>query len=203
VAASPLRLPGRRRARFREMQRACERRLAEIGIASGQDGTAGAADTADLTGAAGITAVCEQVGRRRGRTIRLVPMELDEPLLHGLWIALPDTDVIVYRANTSRPHQEHIIAHELSHIICEHDFGALPGPAVPAHLFPDTDPDLVRRSLKRSAYDDRAEQEAEMMASLILAHARRKAAPDPEGADALPPEEATVIARVESVVGRG
>ncbi|MBN3931108.1 ImmA/IrrE family metallo-endopeptidase [Streptomyces verrucosisporus] len=200
MAASPLRLPGRRRARFREMQRDCERRLAEIGVVPGHDGTAGAAGS---SGTEGITDVCEQVGRRRGRAIRLVPMELEEPLLHGLWIALPDTDVIVYRANTSRPHQEHIIAHELSHIICEHDFGALPGPAVPAHLFPEADPDLVRRSLKRSAYDDRAEQEAEMMASLLLAHARRKAAPGPEDADALPPEDATVMARVESVVGRG
>ncbi|MCI0386411.1 ImmA/IrrE family metallo-endopeptidase [Streptomyces sp. CNQ085] len=203
MAASPLRLPGRRRARFREMRRDCERRLAEIDVVPGHDGAAGAPDTADATGAVGITAVCVRVGRRRGRAIRLVPMELDEPLLHGLWIALPDTDVIVYRANTSRPHQEHIIAHELSHIICEHDFGALPGPAVPAHLFPDTDPDLVHRSLKRSAYDDRAEQEAEMMASLILAYAHRRAAPDPEDTEALPPEEATVMARVESVVGRG
>jgi hypothetical protein len=185
------------------MQRDCERRLAEIGVVSGHDGAAGASDVADATGAAGITAACEQVGRRRGRAIRLVPMELEEPLLHGLWIALPDTDVIVYRANTSGPHQEHIIAHELSHIICEHDFGALPGPPVPAHLFPDADPDLVRRSLKRSAYDDRAEQEAEMMASLILARARRGTAPAPGDATALTPEEATVMARVESVVGRG
>ncbi|MTE20676.1 toxin [Streptomyces sp. TRM43335] len=200
MAASPLRLPGRRRARFRQMQRTCERLLTEAGILFGHDGTgalAGAAGTTD------ITAVCEQVGRRRGRAIRLTPMELEEPLLHGLWIALPDTDVIVYRANTSGPHQEHIIAHELSHIICEHDFGALPGPATPANLFPGADPDLVRRSLKRSAYDDRAEQEAEMMASLILARARRRTVPPPGDATALTPEDATVMARVESVVGRG
>lgn len=188
---------------FREMQRTCERRLTETGILPGHDGVADVTGAAGITGVAGITAVCEQVGRRRGRTIRLAPMELEEPLLHGLWIALPDTDVIVYRTNTSGPHQEHIIAHELSHIICEHDFGALPGPAVPASLLPDAGPDLVRGSLQRSAYDDRAEQEAEMMASLILARARRGAAPDPGDATALTPEDATVMARVESVIGRG
>ncbi|GAA2414369.1 hypothetical protein GCM10010420_49990 [Streptomyces glaucosporus] len=200
MAASPLRLPGRRRARFREMQRTCERRLAEAGLLPGADGAT------DVTGAAGVTdiaAVCDRVGRQRGRTIRLAPMELEEPLLHGLWIALPDTDVIVYRANTSGPHQEHIIAHELSHIIWEHDFGALPGPAVSAGLFPEAAPDLVRGALKRSAYDDRAEQEAEMMASLILARARRGTAPDPGDATALAPEDATALARVERVVGRG
>ncbi|HZG06325.1 MAG TPA: toxin [Streptomyces sp.] len=166
------------------MQRACERLITEAGITSGSD----------------ITAICDQVSRRRGRPIRLTPMELGEPLLHGLWIALADTDVIVYRADTSRSHQEHIIAHELSHIICGHDFGGIPGPATPTHLFPDLAPNLVRRALQRSAYADRDEQEAEMMASLILARARRGAIEPPP---ALPPEIATVMARVESVIGRG
>ncbi|WP_344325214.1 toxin [Streptomyces macrosporus] len=188
MAATRPRTPGRR-ARFRELQRTCERLVTEAGITSGSGG---------------VTAMCDQVSRRRGRDIRLTPMVLEEPMLHGLWIALDDTDVIVYREDTSRSHQEHIIAHELSHIICGHGSGGVSGPPVLARLLPDlvpgVTPDLVRRTLRRSAYRDREEQEAETMASLILARAHRETA---EGPAALAPEDATVMARVESVIGRG
>ncbi|MEU7279308.1 ImmA/IrrE family metallo-endopeptidase [Streptomyces sp. NPDC045431] len=187
------------------MRRTCERLIDEAGITPGGD----------------IMAICEQVSRRRGRAIRLTSMELEDPSLHGLWIAVPETDIIVYQADTSRSHQEHIIAHELSHIICGHDGEAAPAttprataaPAtaapvaaapkrvtVPEHLFPDLDPNLVRRSLMRSVYSDRDEQEAEMMASLILAGARQDVTGAPP---ALAPEIASVMARVESVIGRG
>lgn len=184
MAATRPRTPGRR-ARFREIQRTCDRLLTEAGITSCSGD---------------VTAMCEQVSKWRGRDIRLTPMVLEEPMLHGLWIALDDTDVIVYRKDTSRSHREHIIAHELSHIICGHGLDGASGPPVLARLLPDITPDLVRRALRRSAYHDREEQEAETMASLILARAHRATA---EGPAALAPGDATVMARVESVIGRG
>ncbi|MEU9982237.1 ImmA/IrrE family metallo-endopeptidase [Streptomyces sp. NPDC050856] len=155
-----------------------------------------------ITSGSDITAICEQVSRRRDRDIRLTSMELEDPSLHGLWIAVPTMDIIVYQADTSRSHQEHIIAHEIAHILCGHDFDGAPKRSVPTDLFPDLDPELVRRSLQRSLYSDRDEQEAEMMASLILARARRDADTSLD-LPALAPDLATVMARVESVIGRG
>ncbi|MEU0398706.1 toxin [Streptomyces sp. NPDC006197] len=146
----------------------------------------------------GIEELCAEVSRRTGRPIRLAPVELESSSLHGLWIATSAADLIVYQANTSRAHQEHIIAHELSHILCEHGRAAGQKYGIPLELFPDLSPDLVQGVLQRSGYCERDEQEAELMASLLLTRARRRA----RGSHPpLAPEAAAVLARVENTVG--
>jgi hypothetical protein len=55
----------------------------------------------------------EHLSRRRDRLIHLVPMPMGGDRPSGIWLALAALDVVVYEADTSRTHQEHIIAHEL------------------------------------------------------------------------------------------
>ncbi len=168
---------------LRRMRAACEALLDGLRVPEGGD----------------IRQLCEHLGARRGRPIRLLPIELQCPHLYGLWLATDVADLIVYEAHTSKPHQEHIIAHELSHMICGHHSGGTMGDGTAGQLFPDINPDVVRGMLRRSGYSDHDEQEAETMASLILTRYRRRtAAPAPSASL----EQAEAIARIERVVGR-
>ncbi|WP_410567553.1 hypothetical protein [Amycolatopsis sp. cmx-4-61] len=103
-------------------------------------------------------------------------------------------DVVAYEAETSRTHQDHIIAHELAHIMCGHT-GIVPIDGNVARLvFPNLDPGLVRDMLNRADYGDEHELEAEIMASVIL----RRMNARPERSGPTPPEEdQEVLARLE------
>src|SRR5439155_5376771 len=100
-------------------------------------------------------------------------LELDHPC--GLWVSSDTADLIFYEANTSRTHQEHIVGHELGHIIWSHS-GAL-GPDrddASRAIFPNISPAIVREMLHRDGYTDSQEQEAETMASVILQQINRR-----------------------------
>jgi hypothetical protein len=113
---------------------------------------------------------CAEVAARRGRPLfrRPVPgLSAEAPC--GLWIGTDRADHVFFDPGTSPLHAEHIVLHELSHILCGHS-GA---DAAIGRLFPDLDPAAVRRMLGRVAYSDRQEREAEMMASLIRGRSAR------------------------------
>jgi hypothetical protein len=113
--------------------------------------------------------LCDQIAARRGRPIRLVPMAGLTGVC-GLWIATDTTDLVCYERDTTRPHQDHIILHELSHLLCEHFPVGLP-----AALLPDLDPAMVRTVLGRAGYSTAEEREAETLASLIRQRATTRA----------------------------
>ncbi|MFD6939062.1 MAB_1171c family putative transporter [Streptomyces goshikiensis] len=78
----------------------------------------------------------------------------------GIRLETPDADLLFYEEATSPLHQNHILAHEISHIICDHP-GSL-------ELDQDTlraigfDPTLVRRMSGRTSYtseDERAHRQ--------------------------------------------
>jgi hypothetical protein len=113
--------------------------------------------------------LCETVAARRGRPIRLVPMDGLTGVC-GLWVATAATDLICYEQVTTPPHQEHIILHELGHLLCDHNRDAA---ALGAHeLLPDLDPEMVQRVLGRAGYTSEEEREAELLASMIREQAR-------------------------------
>jgi hypothetical protein len=56
----------------------------------------------------------------RGRPVRLWPVSIPAPLQFGLWLAGRDTDYIFSESNTAGVHQNHIIAHEIGHILLGH-----------------------------------------------------------------------------------
>jgi hypothetical protein len=116
-----------------------------------------------------VRTLCDQIAARRGRPIRLVPMAGLTGVC-GLWIATDTTDLVCYERDTTRPHQDHIILHELSHLLCEHFPVGLPGA-----LLPDLDPAMVRTVLGRAGYSTAEEREAETLASLIRQRATTRA----------------------------
>ncbi|MEV6809974.1 hypothetical protein [Streptomyces sp. NPDC051132] len=120
-----------------------------------------------------IDALCAAIEQRSGRRLALSPLpeQAGTAGLCGLWISLGDTDHIFYEASTNAFHQRHIILHELSHLLLDHETerdGGGPPPGLDA-LFPGLDPAMVRRLLARGRtdYTERQEQQAELLATLI------------------------------------
>ena len=146
-----------RARRFRALERRCEGRLAALAPPSTSD----------------VAELCDHVGRRRGRPIVLMAIPSRGTRPCGMWLALPDVDLLAYEASTNRMHQEHIIAHELAHVICGHSSLGSSAAVDTVALFPDLDPALVRSMLGRGHYADAQEQEAEVMASLLLSRLDR------------------------------
>ena len=119
-----------------------------------------------------VQALCEQVAERRGRPIRLLPMSGLTGIC-GLWIATDHSDLIFHESETTPPHRDHIILHELAHLLCDHYPVSLDAAERAAMLLPGLDPAMVRRVLGRAGYSSAEEREAELLASLI----RQRAAP--------------------------
>ena len=132
------------------LRRRCERRLRGVRIPQPFD----------------LDAFCREVESRRGRPLlrRAVP-GLSSHAPCGLWVGTPEADHVFYDPGTSPLHAEHIVLHELAHILSGH--------GIDAALFPDLDPATVTRMMARVAYTTVQEREAEMMASLIRGRSAR------------------------------
>lgn len=171
-----------RRSRLKQLRKAGARRIAELGLPDVED----------------VAELCRHLGEVRERPILLVPMQMPSSHPCGMWVAARDEDLIFYDANTTSAHQEHIILHELGHIICCHRGAGGLDEAAARLLFPDLDPDLVRDMLLRATYDDVQEQEAEIIAYLLsqrLAGAeQRHGAEAGDGGD---PEKSATLSRIE------
>lgn len=86
-------------------------------------------------------------------------------------MSLPKADYIFYQQETTRVHQDHIILHEVGHVLAEHqntenpDVGnpdadrPAPGPSLPDNL--------IKQQLHRTAYTEDHEREAELVATII------------------------------------
>ncbi|MBB4674301.1 Zn-dependent peptidase ImmA (M78 family) [Crossiella cryophila] len=115
-----------------------------------------------------VTELCRRVGERRGKPIRLVAHPIPVPGPFGVWIATETADYILYQERTTKSHQNHIILHELGHLLAGHRSGEGHDDPMLTALYPDIEPDAVRRALRRTSYDDSQELEAETVATIIL-----------------------------------
>ncbi|OLF10814.1 ImmA/IrrE family metallo-endopeptidase [Actinophytocola xanthii] len=84
----------------------------------------------------------------------------------GLWLGTASADFIFYEAHTSSAHQDHIILHELGHVLCHEHDGSLDEDLLRT-LFPALSPALVHQALGRTRYSAVEEQEAEVFAYLV------------------------------------
>lgn len=109
--------------------------------------------------------LCLKLAEHRERPIELVPYPLPVPGAFGLWIAFADADRILYQEHTTTAHQDHIILHEVGHMISGHS--TEDGGTGLAALFPDIPAEVVRDALRRDGYSLVAEREAEMVATVI------------------------------------
>lgn len=149
------------------LQRACRRLLREL----------------DIQAPFEVARLCDRVAEHRGREIRLVPHDIPASGPFGAWLSGARADYILFQQSTSQAHQDHIILHELAHILApelgssaeqvalssrtamlaperERDSG------VPGEL--ELDMDAVHRALRTGRYDQPHERDAENTATIIL-----------------------------------
>lgn len=111
---------------------------------------------------------CDLLQSQRGRALTIGPMPAQEPgEPSGVWIATESGDY-VFVDETVRPlHRQHIVLHELAHIICDHHGAPVMSEHDAAVLLPSLSAEMVSRVLGRTRYTNAEEQEAEMLATLI------------------------------------
>lgn len=85
----------------------------------------------------------------------------------GLWVATDTADYIFYQQETSLAHQDHIILHEVGHILADHVSDGS-DPAAWGTILPDISYHVINRALRRTAYEEEHELEAELVATIIL-----------------------------------
>ncbi|MEV0125831.1 hypothetical protein AB0I16_30540 [Streptomyces sp. NPDC050703] len=103
-----------------------------------------------------VEELCERLGAKRGRPIVLIPKELVPGETSGKYEQHLTEDRIYFPLHTSTAHQAHIICHELAHLLLEHI------PELDA-----IDPDVTRLVLGRSHYSSPAEEQAEVLGTLL------------------------------------
>ncbi|MGV9972935.1 hypothetical protein ACWEPH_05865 [Nocardia beijingensis] len=128
-----------------------------------------------------ITKYIARVAEYRKRPITLCPIGIGAlsdsgcGTGSGLWIAREGDDVIMYGADTEW-HADHIIAHEIGHMLLGHG-GNTSGPDDAAadlplrELMPSLSLETIRSVLRRQDYDSEHERAAETFADLLLVEA--------------------------------
>ncbi|NJC70707.1 hypothetical protein HC031_13425 [Planosporangium thailandense] len=129
-----------------------------------------------------VDALLRDLAEQRGRPIKLhvLPSSIMTNAC-GIWVSTATGDEIFVEEETTAFHREHIILHEVCHILCDHRTNHMDDSAMFSDLLPDLNSDLVKRLLARTSYTSRQEQEAELLASLIHATGRSRSGPPSRG----------------------
>ena len=122
--------------------------------------------TLDIRPPLSVPEFCRRLAEHRGRPIQLQEFSFDVPGPFGMWLATGRTDYVFYQRETTPSHQDHIILHEIGHILAGHD-GNVAGDLA-EDLLPHLPPDAVRRGLRRDSYDTAHEREAELVATIVM-----------------------------------
>lgn len=141
--------------------------------------------------AAELVASINRIQRRR---ISLLPISMPTGVLYGLTLFLQSGEhIIAYERTTNRIHRDHIIVHELAHVVMGHRAIEVLGHDASEMILPSLAPALVQRVLERTGgYTEQEEREAETMATLLLQHAGR---PDDRVDFADLPDHAAAVCR--------
>jgi hypothetical protein len=122
-----------------------------------------------------LEAFCDELALRRGKPLTIVDMpSADDGGPSGAWLATDDADYVFVDQSARALHREHIVLHELAHMIFDHSGAPALGDSDAAALLPAFDSDTVARVLGRSRYTDVEEQEAELLATMIAERASRE-----------------------------
>jgi hypothetical protein len=130
-------------------------------------------------------AFSECLARQRGRRMYIHPLPYGwagEGTPCGIWMATDVADHVFFEAQTSSFHQEHIILHELGHMICGHAIPLLADELNDGLDLGTVDQTVIRRALLRTSYHTEQEREAELLATMLRERvARRKTPADDRG----------------------
>lgn len=88
----------------RELRRFCRRTLTAL----------------DLRPPLSAEELCARLGSARGRAIVLVARDLDAANAFGCLVPMRTRDLIVHDANLSRAHRDHVVFHEVVHLLRGH-----------------------------------------------------------------------------------
>lgn len=143
-------IPGGTAVDMRAMRRQCEARLAALPLAAPFD----------------LRVFCADLAVQRGRRIILEAVPLRGSAF-GMCFSSNDTDYIFYQRDTSPYHRQHIILHELSHLICGHLSSQAEPLANAGGMFDSVDISRLRAVMQRASYSAVEEREAELMATLL------------------------------------
>jgi hypothetical protein len=117
---------------------------------------------------------CANVVEARDRTLHLVPFRSwDSVLPSGFWIPSAGEDYVFFDGNASPSLQEHIVLHEVWHMLGGHAPKSLDDPKVLRMLLPDLDPDVIVGVMRRTSYADPEERDAEGFARYVRERAWR------------------------------
>ncbi|MGH3823722.1 MAG: hypothetical protein ACRDRA_12975 [Pseudonocardiaceae bacterium] len=144
-----------------------------------------------------INQFLDRLERHRGRDIDLCAIAWSPGDSCGAWHQHPDHDVIAYAENTSGFHQDHIILHEVGHMISLHRGRCVLSEEEAQRIAPDLAPTALAHLLERTT-GQAEEHEAETIAALI--HQRARVRPQ-VSIDLIPPAAAQRLTRVDYVFG--
>lgn len=139
-----------------------------------------------------IDAFLDRIEQARGRDIDLCAVPYRPGDSTGAWLRREDHDILVYPDNTAGPHQDHILLHEIGHMISQHRGRCVLSSEDAQCLAPDLDARAFVHLLDRAATVSE-EQEAEMIAQLL--HQNVRAQP------LIAPEAQPRIARIAEIFG--
>jgi Zn-dependent peptidase ImmA (M78 family) len=105
----------------------------------------------------------DQMSSLRVRPIRVVEWPLVIPGPMGVWIAREEDDIVVVQEMATGRHRDHILLHELAHILCDHEGEPMSGDGMAS--LPLLGDESVEPRRLRSVYDSAAEREAELLAA--------------------------------------
>jgi hypothetical protein len=153
----------------------------------------------DLKPGAQIQDVVDQVGRQRGRPVRLVPFDLPVAAPEGFLIATGDEDFIVFERRAVPLYQRQIVLPEVAHLLFAHETETVLAEDAIAMMMPSLDPALVQRVLGREHTNSVAEQEAELLASMM---GQRISPWSPDRSWDVVPEDRELVERLVRALGR-
>ena len=144
-----------------------------------------------------LRAFCDRLQEQRGRPISLRPVALPPGSPSGLCISTQATDYIFYEVSTSPLHQEHIVLHEIGHLVWGHQATIAGSEQILGLLLPSLDPRVVTCMLGRGECTGVTEQQAELVATLIM---RRVARRSPGATPLAPGGDAETITRLRQTL---
>lgn len=125
---------------------------------------------------------CQQVAEHRGRPLHLLPSPRESFVRErpcGAWVATGTEDLVFVEPDVSALHREHIVLHELGHMLCGHVPEEASRAELLAPLFTTVSPELIALVLARTVYSTPREAEAEVFATMVGARIGQRTASAP------------------------
>lgn len=166
------------------LQRRCDELLSELGLPDPFD----------------VDVLLERLAERRQRPLRLLPLMpglRDEP--SGMWVPLADEDVIFAESSVSGWYRDHVVFHEIGHMLWEH-LGSVRDVTDWLGQYGVRNAPPTRVAMRCSVTAKQQEQEAEMIAVLIESRISGRRSPE-RALETTPAEVSEVLNRLALALG--